>query len=138
MKLTAHRRQWIQDKTNHYCHLLQVEPPLILLRRKEYEEWKAKRKEEKRQGYLKMGITTIPNKYIRIGRNASRYQGVCHTDDKMIYLNVKKSSNLNDLDHTLRHELIHYAKPSYQHYTKPFVDRMERLKKGKISNGRFI
>jgi hypothetical protein len=72
---------------------------------------------------------------IRVGR--SNCLGVCHRKDSFIVILIKRSSDLEDLDHTIRHELLHYAKPSYNHYSAEFEDRMKKLKLGKIKNGRF-
>jgi hypothetical protein len=128
MKLTNSKIQWIKKQVNNYCKLLEVKPPtFLLLTRKNYEEWKAWRR-------------TWQDRYR--GRNFSRFLGICHGNFKynrcrMIALNVKRHRNLEQLDNTIRHELIHYAKPSYNHRSFNFYDRMNKLKKGKIKNGRF-
>jgi hypothetical protein len=67
---------------------------------------------------------------------------VCHGNYKnekwkLIYLNVKRHDDLKGLDNTIRHELIHWAKPSYNHRSAEFADRMNKLLKGDIKNGRF-
>ena len=128
MKLTEAKVSWVKEKVSKYCKLLEVPTPtFLILTRKGYEEWKDWRKE-------------INSSYR--GRNFSRFLGVCHGNYKnerfkMITLNVKKHCNLNSLDDTIRHELIHYAKPSYNHRSQEFQDRMNKLLKGDIKNGRF-
>lgn len=122
MKITPFRREWISNRVSRYCSLLQVEPPRLILTFAEYDRWK---KEKRSQ-----------SNYVRVGRGSS-YLGVCHRNDSMIFLNVKRALNLRGLDDTIRHELIHYTKPSYNHYSVSFRVAMERLKQGKVKNGRF-
>lgn len=121
MKLTPAKRNWVSKKINHYCSLLKIETPNVFLTMAEYDQWK----KEKR---LKTGK-------IRVGR--SNCLGVCHKRDNFIVILVKRAKNLDSLDETIRHELIHFSKPSYNHYSKEFKDRMKKLKLGKIKNGRF-
>lgn len=129
MKLTPSKIEWIKTKVNNYCQTLSVKPPtFLILTRKTYQEWKEWRKET--------------NPHYK-GRNFSRFLGVCHGNCKyerfgMIALNVKLSPNLKRLDETIRHELIHWSKPSYNHRSQEFFDRMNKLKQGKIKNGRFV
>jgi hypothetical protein len=128
MRLTDSKIQWIKNRVNSYCKLLEVEvPTFLILTRKHYEEYKDWRKE-------------INNNYR--GRNFSRFWGICHGNCKnerfkMIALNVKQHPNLKSLDQTIRHELIHWSKPSYNHRSVEFYDRMNKLQKGDIKNGRF-
>jgi hypothetical protein len=136
MKLTSHKKQWVLDRVDKYCQLLQIEPPTVILTRKEYEDWKEQKREERRQRLIKL-CGFAYNGYMRVGRG-SRYLGVCHRIDKMIVILIKKSPNLSRLDQTIRHELIHYARPSYNHHSKEFRDRMERLLKGKVKDGKFV
>lgn len=123
MKLTEHKRKWIQDKVVHYCSLLQVEVPTLLLTRKEYK--------------LHKEVIRQETGYTRVGSSPSRVYGTCNRKRKVIFLHVKKTPNSKWLDDTIRHELIHYAKPSYNHHSPEFRDRMKLLKKGRIVNGRF-
>lgn len=120
MKLTTHKKQWLEEKLILYCQLLEIEIPALILTKKEYENWKQEKRTNSNQ---------------RVGR--VNYLGVCHKKDNLIVLNVKHHQNLLALDDTLRHELIHLAKPSYNHRSKTFVDKMRKLKQGKIKNGRF-
>lgn len=138
MKLTAHKREWVLAKVRHYCSLLLVEPPRVIMTGTEYEVWK-KAKREERVGRLRKVLGFEPHrKPIKVGRSSfTNYLGVCHRADKMIVVFVKKSQSLRRLDDTIRHELIHYAKPSYNHCSAEFRDRMERLRKGNIKNGKF-
>lgn len=128
MKLTESKVSWVRERVAKYCEALEVPPPtFLILTRKGYEEWKDWRKE-------------INPSYR--GRNFSRFLGVCHGNYKlerfkMITLNVKRHYDLKGLDNTIRHELIHWAKPSYNHRSKEFHDRMNKLLKGDIKNGRF-
>lgn len=131
MKLTDSKVQWIKERVEYYCKLLEVDIPPLILTRKEYEQMKATRR--------------AINPHYR-GRNFSRFLGVCHgnityigknKEAILIALNVKKHFNLKQLDETIRHELIHYAKPSYNHRSFNFFDRMKKLQKGNIKNGRF-
>jgi len=132
MKLTESKIKWIKNRVNYYCKLLEVEEPPLILTRKDYEEMKAKRR--------------AINQHYR-GRNFSRFLGVCHgnvtyqgvnKDYVLVALNVKKHYNLKQLDETIRHELIHYSKPSYNHRSFIFYDRMYRLLKGRVNEqGRF-
>jgi len=126
--LTDAKVSWVRERVAKYCEALEVPAPtFLILTRKGYEEWKDWRKE-------------INPSYR--GRNFSRFLGVCHGNIKcerfgMIYLNVKKHNDLKGLDNTIRHELIHWAKPSYNHRSAEFADRMNKLLKGDIKNGRF-
>jgi len=123
MKLTDKKREWINQKINYYCNLLKVKIPRIILTHSEYEKFK----KELREKY----------NHIRVGR--SNYLGVCHRAEKVIIIRVKHLPNCKELDYTIRHELLHYAKPSYNHYSKEFYDRLKRLKQGKLNQeGRFI
>jgi hypothetical protein len=90
----------------------------------EYDQWK---KDFRRVNNLKKGT--------RVGRTTCL--GVCHRDMYFIVVLVKRSPSLIHLDDTIRHEMIHLAKPSYNHRSKEFADRMKRLKQGKLKNGRF-
>ena len=121
MKLTEHKRLWILNKVVHYCELLKVAPPWVFLTMAEYNQWKKEQRE-------KTG-------HKRVGR--SDCLGVCHRKENFIVILPKRMSNLAAVDHTIRHELIHYAKPSYNHHSADFADRMKKLKDGKIKNGRF-
>jgi len=121
MKLTKSKRQWVDNKVKHYCELLQIQAPKVFLTMSEYSAWKKIKREE--------------SGYTRVGR--SNCLGVCHRDDGFLVILVKRSPSLARLDQTIRHELIHYTKPSYNHWSETFKDRMEKLKKGKIKNGRF-
>lgn len=122
MKLTQSKRDWVMQKVNHYCSLLKVESPTVFFTMSEYDRWKI---EQRR----KTG-------FVRVGR--SNVLGVCHRISKFIVVLVKRHADLEDLDKTIRHELIHYTKPGYWHGGPEFRDRMERLKRGDISaTGRF-
>lgn len=122
MKLTEHKRQWVDTKITHYCSLLQIEKPAVFLTMSEYNHWKV-------QERIKTGFS-------RVGR--TQCLGVCHRENKFIVILVKRALNLAGLDNIIRHELIHYAKPSYNHRSKEFQDRLKRLKQGKLVNGRFV
>lgn len=125
MKLTKSKRIWVDNKFTKYCEVLQIEKPNILLTRKEYELFKIQLREK------------INYQYTRVGRCVSNVLGVCHRKDNTIFINVKAEPNCKRLDQTIRHELIHYAKPSYNHCSENFDDRMKRLLNGSIKNGRF-
>lgn len=122
MKLTLNKIIWIADRVVHYCNLLKVEVPYVFTTMQEYNEWKRT-------------VRTIKGE--RVGR--SNCLGVCHRREKFIVILPKRSSNLINLDEVIRHELIHYAKPSYNHCSRQFYERMRALKSGHINeNGRFI
>lgn len=121
MKLTKHKREWVAEKIKHYCSLFEVAEPRVFLTMAEYN--REKERLRKKHGYTRVGRTECI--------------GVCHRVDKFIVILVKRNKNLAQLDETIRHELIHYAKPSYNHYSAEFKDRMKRLKEGRIRNGRF-
>lgn len=122
MKLTKNKIEWVHKKVAHYCSLLKCPVPNVFLTMADYNRWK----EQKR----------ITCNYTRVGR--SNALGVCHRTDGFIVILPKKAPNCACLDRTIRHELIHWAKPSYNHRSLEFHDRMMRLKNGKIdSNGRF-
>lgn len=119
MKLTQAKRKWVIKKVNHYSNLLEVESPKIFFTMSEYNNWKKSIRQKRGE---------------HVGR--SQCLGVCHRDNKFIVILVKRSTNLAELDDTIRHEMLHYTK-SYGHYSDVLKDRMERLKKGKIKGGRF-
>ena len=119
--MTTSKRKWVINKVDYYCKLLEINPPKIFLTMADYNRWKTE--ERARTGAKRVGRTQC--------------LGVCHRDSGFIVILVKRSPNLERLDQTIRHELIHYAKPSYNHHSKDFADRMKRLKLGKIKNGRF-
>ncbi|KKM04471.1 hypothetical protein LCGC14_1763890 [marine sediment metagenome] len=121
MKLTKSKMTWVINRVNHYCKLLEITPPEVFLTMAEYNQWKVQKREE--SGYSRVGRSTC--------------LGVCHRQDKFIVILIKRARDLVRLDDTIRHELIHYAKPSYNHYSLAFRDRMNKLLKGKIKNGRF-
>lgn len=120
MKLTESKKNWVIARVNYYCKLLEINPPNIFFTMAEYNRWKDTKR-------------TIPREHI--GR--TQCLGVCHRDEGFVVLLVKKSPNLPRLDQTIRHELIHYSKPSYNHRSIEFHDRMKRLELGHIKNGRF-
>lgn len=122
MKLTESKRKWVLNRVEHYCQLLEVPAPRVIMTMADYNRWKA---EERKR---------VP--YKRVGRVSCL--GVCHRDAGFIVILVKRSPNLERLDQTIRHELIHYTKPSYNHRSLVFQKRMDQLKKGQIKNGRFI
>jgi hypothetical protein len=128
MKLTESKISWVRERVAKYCELLEVpSPTFLILTRKHYKEYDAWRKEL--------------NPHYR-GRNFSKFWGICHGNYKnnrfkLIALNVKQHPNLKALDRTIRHELIHWSKPSYNHRSIEFYDRMNKLLKGDITNGRF-
>ena len=122
MKLTKSKIKWIHDKVQHYCNLLQVSAPRVFFIMAEYNRWKVEKRKSSNGS--------------RVGRTSCL--GVCHRSEGVIVILVKRAKNLIELDNTIRHELVHYTKPSYNHYSKEFIDRMKRLKNGKIKNGRFI
>lgn len=122
MKLTKSKREWVNQKVSHYCILLQVNAPKVFFTMAEYNNWKAEERE--RTGFRRVGRT--------------RCLGVCHRSQGFIVILVKRVANLSALDDTIRHELIHYTKPSYNHCSTVFHQRMEQLKKGQITNGRFV
>lgn len=120
MKITKSKKDWINKKVKYYCSLLQIEPPQVFLTMAEYNCWKIDERRYKGE---------------RVGR--TNFLGVCHRLSKIIVILVKKSSCLNCLDDTIRHELLHYAEPSYNHFSNIFHAGMKKLKKGKIKNGLF-
>lgn len=129
MKLTEAKRKWVLNKVEHYCSLLKCPVPKIYLTMADYNRWKDT-------------FRAKPGEHI--GR--TNVLGVCHgnirsmrTDEfNFIVILVKRHKDTKQLDDTIRHELIHWAKPSYNHCSKEFFDRMEKLKKGKLNaNGRF-
>ena len=121
MRLTQHKREWVINKVKYYCEVLGIVEPKVFLTMSEYNTWKAQKR--------------LESGFRRVGR--SNCLGVCHKVDGFIVILPKRSRNLKCLDNTIRHELIHYSKPSYNHYGANFLDRMKRLKKGQIKNGRF-
>jgi hypothetical protein len=122
MKLTAHKRKFVEEKVIHYSNLLKVPAPKVFLTEVDYECWKASKRTYKGE---------------KVGR--TNCLGICHREEGFIVVLVKKSPSLERLDKTIRHEMIHYAKPSYNHSSKEFEDRMNKLKKGQVdSNGRFV
>ncbi|MBA7710294.1 hypothetical protein ES703_119234 [subsurface metagenome] len=123
MKATKFRRAWVIKQVKHYCELLCVKPPRVILTAAEYERWKAEER-------IRCG-------WVRVGRSDRHYLGVCHHSSNMIVVFLKRLRNLKAVDTTIRHELIHLTKPSYGHRTDVFYERMEQLKRGKIKNGRF-
>lgn len=122
MKLTKAKQKWVLDKVAHYSSTLNINAPTVFMTMARYNGWKMANRERTGQ---------------RIGRANPYLLGVCHRDEGFIVVLVKKSPNLSRLDETIRHELIHYAKPSYNHCSQTFQDRMDQLKKGKVKNGRF-
>jgi len=120
MKLTKSKRQWVLNKVNFYSDILGIEPPKVFLTMSDYNQWKADKRSKKGE---------------RVGR--TECYGVCHKKDGFIVILPKSSPSLKHLDDTIRHELIHYTK-SYNHCSSVFEDRMKRLKKGMVKNGRFI
>jgi len=128
MKLTGNKRQWIFKRVNEYCKILNMPIPLLLLSRKEYEQWKIKEREK----ILQKNNGIYDTARMRVGRTVrpSLY-GVAHKDDNMIFLNVKASRNLSRLDQTIRHELIHFYR-TYNHYNPRFIGLMEDLKHKRI------
>lgn len=120
MKFTTNKKNWVINRVARYCKLLQINPPKIFFTMAEYNCWKQSKR------------TVIGQ---RVGR--SQCLGVCHKDEGFIAILVKRSPNLSRLDQTIRHELIHYSKPSYNHRSQEFYDRMKRLELGHIKNGRF-
>ena len=127
MKLTKAKSKWVNDKVRHYCSLLEIEPPKVFLTMAEYNVWK--KAEREKTGFK------------RVGR--SQCLGVCHRKEHdhigngFIVILVKRLINTKALDSVIRHELIHYAKPSYNHRSQAFADKMKLLKQGKVKNGRF-
>lgn len=123
MKLTKAKRAWVEQRVAHYSDLLQVKPPKVFCTMAEYNRWKAEIRRYKGQ---------------RVGRSA-RCLGVCHRQNGFIVVLVKNRWHKNTamLDHTIRHEMIHYTKPSYNHQSAVFHKRMKQLKQGKVKNGRF-
>lgn len=137
MRLTISKIEWINKKVDYYCNLLEITPPRVMLTRKEYEKWKLQKRQQIINDF-KLQNPDLPISIVahtRVGR--SNYLGVCHREEGFIVLNVKAESTLKAIDNTIRHELIHYAKPSYNHQSQTFQDRMKKLKRGKIKNGRF-
>ncbi len=120
MKPTLSKITWVASKVIHYSKLLQISPPYVFLTMQEYDNWKETQRKKPGE---------------QVGR--TNCYGVCHREQQFIVVLIKRRSSLESFDDTLRHELIHYAKPSYNHYSKEFRNRMELLKQGKITNGRF-
>lgn len=123
MKLTKSKKEWVIKKVKCYCDLLQVVTPTILFTMAEYNRKKEEMRKQKKKKY--------------VGRDNPYLYGVCHRDEYFIVILVKRHTSLNNMDNTIRHELLHLTKPSYNHKGKDFFDRMDRLKKGWIKNGRF-
>lgn len=123
MKLTEHKRKWSEEKINHYCSLLKCSVPKVFLTMAEYNSWKKQKRAE--SGYKRVGRTEA--------------LGVCHRQDGFLVILIKRSPSLDKLDDTIRHELIHWAKPSYNHRSQRFFDCMRKLKIGRLNDvGRFV
>ena len=121
MKLTRSKEAWVFNKVKHYSQLLQISEPTVFLTMAAYNRWKQTQRIYGGQ---------------RVGR--TECGGVCHRKEGIIVILVTKVPNLDMLDELIRHEMIHYAKPSYNHRSNTFRDRMWKLKQGKVKNGRFI
>ncbi len=125
MKLTEARQAKIERTCCGYLDSLgYAESVRFLLDRKSHEDWK--RRERNDKSYLE----SISNGHYERGRS-SKYLGVCYKDERVIYLNVKKSSCWGRLDQTIRHELIHLVR-SYNHRGIDFARCMIKLKKGAL------
>jgi hypothetical protein len=126
MKLTPNLLEWIQAKVCHYLDLLEYRKPVrIILTLSDYKKYCDQQRK-------------YPGQHI--GRSWA--VGVCHRSlkpeiDDVIFLKVKKHQNKAELDHTIRHELLHLCKHSFNHYSPEFEKRVRALKQGKIENGRF-
>lgn len=125
MKLTVAKKEWVLNRVKHYSDLFCIAPPpKVIMTMAEYN----RKKEELRERYTR---------HIRVGRSNPWLLGVCHRKDGFIVILVKRHKNTAHIDHTIRHEMLHFCKPSYNHCSAIFQDRMERLKQGKLKNGRF-
>lgn len=133
MKLTESKVSWVRERVAKYCKLLEIEnPPLLILTKRNYDF------------YVECCKDALPNYR---GRTWRRFWGLCIGSiktwknqpilNRVICLNIKALPNLKCLDNTIRHELIHFTKPSYNHRSQEFHDRMNKLLKGDIKNGRF-
>ena len=112
MKLTEAKTQWILTRVKQYCDILNITMPEIILTRKDYEQ----RKKERRQYESE-----------HVGRTWHKFYGVAHRKENMIALNVKLSPNLERLDQTIRHEILHLYL-TYNHHSERFAKWMNELK----------
>ena len=110
MQYLRTRKQIIMYKRLvNYCKQLNVTPiPLTA--------WSRKELQEKRPNERKVSRHTL---------------GECYYSQPLIYIAYNKHSGIRQLDHTLRHELIHYRFTGIPHGVN-FEKKAKELKQGKI------
>jgi len=114
-------------KCQYYCKRLEVTVPDIIFREKEYNLFNE---------YLKQ---LYKDRYVPIKVDGT-LRGASSLAQETIFINLdsEEHKTYDDVEETLIHELVHYTKPSYKHYTKRFQECCKKLKQGRVKNGRFF
>ena len=114
LRLTPYRRSWVQDKVSKCAKQIGIsenDTPDIVCTRK--------------------GVLALP-KELTTGRRTVTHKclGICFRRAKTIFINIKYHSSLQDIEHTVVHEFIHYRFP-YLRHGKQFEQRIKLILKGK-------
>ena len=126
MKLTDARKKRITLLVEHLLCVLKKNSlmPLILFSSTEFKAWK-----QRQLDYAKKMYDDTENE---------GYLGLCHTEEpSMLYFNIAAHETEADLENSVIHEILHLCKPSYTH-TKQFKNKIKKLQKGFVKNGRII
>ena len=118
---------FVTHKCIKYCKMLKVDMPELIFEEKKYKLF---------EEYLE---SLYKDRYIPV-KIGGDLRGASSLVQKTVFINVDSAHNqtLDAIEDTLIHELIHYTKPSYKHYTKRFKMCCTKLKQGRVKNGRFF
>jgi len=110
MKLSDSLVCFIEERLYRYCKQLSINKPTVLTKTRE--------------------VLDLPKKVTK-GRRTSayRYYGVAYMAYNTVFINVKRNKTRKDLDHTIRHELIHMRFPYLSHGSN-FEKKISLLGKG--------
>ena len=109
--METRKQKILLERTEKYCQQLGVNAiPSIIWTKKE--------------------IKTMPKREVG-SRHGKWTLGFCPVRSNFIYINYSKHGSLTELDHTLRHELIHFRFPNLSH-GKNFELYIKNLKNGMI------
>ena len=96
MKLTPDLRLGIFEKVGIYANRFSIPEPKVLLTTRE--------------------VLDMPREITEGARtSAYKYLGLSYNKQSLIFINVRKISNEQDLDNTIVHELIHQRFPYLNH-----------------------